>query len=137
MRKIKFRVWDKTQEKYLNKFYLDYVSDGGFWQAIREDGVCLDIPENAQVEEYTGLNEKNGKEIYEGDVVCVPYIDCIFGDTVNDEICHDFKFIIQLHDESFVIYNKNRGYYYIHDFINRIEVIGNINENHELLEEKS
>ncbi len=56
MREIKFRYWDE-QEKTM------YVSDGlaSFFSSFE----MLDMP----LMQYTGLKDKNGKEIYEGDIV--------------------------------------------------------------------
>ncbi|MFA5658655.1 MAG: YopX family protein [Oscillospiraceae bacterium] len=90
------------------------------------------VPET--VGQYTESHDKNGKEIYEGDIACVPYIDCIFGDLVGKDIDYDFKFIVNFKDASFVLSNKDRGNIYINEFGNNIEIIGNIHDNPELLE---
>lgn len=57
-REIKFRVWvgSETLMIYPNKNFPIYI-DNGVWN----DG---EIPM-----QYTGLNDRNGKEIYEGDVL--------------------------------------------------------------------
>ncbi len=57
MRTIKFRAWDKTNQKMFNPF--TYVVTFGF----------LTKDENTELMQFTGLTDKNGKEIYEADVV--------------------------------------------------------------------
>ena len=57
MREIKFRAWDKSS----NRMYYDNPIIRGFH--------CLKPEESIAPMQYTGLNDKNGKEIYEGDLI--------------------------------------------------------------------
>jgi hypothetical protein len=57
MREIKFRAWNATNETMC---YLDPL----YWPLI-----AINSSENWFVMQYTGLKDKNGKEIFEGDVV--------------------------------------------------------------------
>jgi len=63
MREIKFRAWNKTR-KCFTYFSLRPADN------LREVVLTCGKPnENFELMQYTGLKDKNGKEIYEGDIV--------------------------------------------------------------------
>jgi len=73
MREIKFRAWDKQTREWI---YLGFSSmvgivDGSLRQFYRtDDGIGhKEWPTDYALMQYTGLKDKNGVEIYEGDVV--------------------------------------------------------------------
>ena len=69
MREIKFRVWDKLEQRFIfpdEGYQGHYILDlnGRFHNLQNGSG-----GDECVVEQYTGLKDKNGKEIYEGDIV--------------------------------------------------------------------
>lgn len=67
MHQIKFRIFDKRQEGVMQyddgHFYI--TSNGSVWD-VNEN---VDITENTVLMQFTGLKDKNGVEIYEGDFI--------------------------------------------------------------------
>lgn len=80
------------------------------------------------VGQYTGLTDKNGKKIFEGDIVHVR--DCL---QRSDSPLHEFDGKVEHRDASFVIVSDIFAHYRWIDY--ECEIIGNIHDNPELLEE--
>lgn len=102
-----------------------------------EDDTIIVLAEEVDpdtVGQYTGLKDRNGKDVWEGDIVKTPLLDPIFGDVLSDAFDN---VAISFHNGSFVVaYYNGRHKIYLQDLYDKIEVIGNIHDNPKLLEEK-
>ncbi len=133
MRELKFRVWSEDQKTYDYKFPYNsigdfYVSTHGVVYSDFGNTVAPEVRQKAFViEQYTGLKDKNGKEIYEGDIVLIAYQ----GRT-------PYVVIYREEDCSFVCNNEFIvDYFHLFKGVPQCyEVIGNIHENPELVEEE-
>ena len=145
MCEIKFRAWDKLEKAYLNEediaidnlgnifiFEIYDKNDTDLWYTR-----MLPDPDNNRhvIEQYTGLKDKNGTEIYGGDIVEVKHSDWTEPTIHVVKWCGDEKYpAFNLKPELDEAVNSI-ALVAQSDFFS-VKVVGNIHENPELLEEK-
>ena len=101
-----------------------------------EDALDIYNVDEKTVGQFTGLYDKNGKEIYEGDIVRHPYIDPIFGGLVTSENEDDYPTSEVVFNEGSFAIRFRDTHYYLCEFVrkNVAEVVGNVHDNPELLD---
>lgn len=144
MRELKFRALELDSPSGINWIYGSFVAINGYWMnngipdharpCVRhyiysDNGTQYEVAEST-VGQFTGLTDKNGADIYEGDILDDQH-DCGQLCTIswfNDEarFCNTRPKSSWLHKTKFMV-NKNDGFC-------KGEIIGNIYENPELLE---
>jgi len=102
MREIKFRAWDKKYKRMIDGWDLEYLNE--IFESKKDGHFVID--DDLEIMQYTQLKDKNGKEIFEGDIIKTRKDTTI----VINSIFHGINF-----------YEKEA------------EVIGNVYENPELL----
>jgi YopX protein. len=123
MREIKFRAWDTKKERF---DYYPLISNGSVYNVDAFDDLVEYSEGRMILQQYTGLNDKNGKEIYEGDVLRTdlsrPYVIVVFRNGAFMYQCHDdgrdyFDLMVPVEPDT--------------DIDRYLEVIGNIYEDGE------
>ena len=73
MREIKFRAWDKQQKKMvIPDIITNFNEKLNYGTLAYDESYCWN---SAILMQYTGLKDKNGKEIYEGDILLSKYLE--------------------------------------------------------------
>lgn len=126
-REIKFRAWVSEEGVMVDNDYLKDNSYEDILEFFGKEGLLM---------QFTGLHDKNGKELYEGDIVSFSIFDHNGSDT-------QYKGVVRWKNAMFEIWHDTKSEYYgsdggfvlawAHSQDDEFEVIGNIYENPELL----
>lgn len=139
MRDIRFRVWDGKRMHYgaVVEFLDEYTSGDKagtvvFSSALDSDYEGCEPNEKLgqAVMQYTGLLDKNGKDVYEGDIVRFENAD---GNHDCETIYEPPRFVFKRKDGAYLQPALFNGIELINIASQQLEVIGNIYENLELL----
>lgn len=126
MREIKFRAWDKDENRFWYFTLQDILNRRMSYRGSWDDKILKSIKQ-----QYIELKDKNGKEIYEGDILVISGYSY---EEPEFECCGEVKYVncgYCIDDEGeFVNISDFRGSY-----TTIFKVVGNVYENPELLEE--
>lgn len=136
-REIKFRAWDKR----VNEMHQVHgLTPDTLWLSGKAYPIIFHPLEHFVLMQYTGLKDKNGKEIYEGDVVRVTDEDgdMYWTDTAGNEHLVSDGGIGQVSFDFGMWYVDGGPSNGLYDLVKinscLVEVIGNVFENPELIE---
>lgn len=119
-REIKFRAWNSVTKEMEQVTQIN-LKNHYVQTTFNKIGYSYGQPDDVIVEQFTGLKDKNGKDVYEGDLLKIKYP---FSD--NDEIC-EVKWSNS--DAGFII-----GNFQFWKVVPKSVVVGNVHEDKDLLE---
>lgn len=134
MREIKFRAWIKTGNETG-----EYVKPMTIQQMIHSKKSTFSLKQLNDLvdfEQFTGLKDANGKDVYEGDILHFGSMWCV-GDECDPREEEHTGFVEYLPDRASYVVNCDDGVYTLEELasFDGYLIQGNVHENLELLEE--
>lgn len=124
----KFRAWDRTRNEMIDVDEIHF--DNGELDFIGDGITFMRTVDKIELMQSTGLKDRNGKEIFEGDILAVETDD----EVINVKVFWDKKHALYMF-ESKKFNEEELLAELAEDNAYPFEVIGNIHENPELLED--
>lgn len=119
MREIKFRAWDGDR--------MQNVLTLGLYEGFVDTNKLHSDIEDFKLMQYTGLKDKNGREIYEGDIISWKERVFLLGTDLDETVTE--RLPVEFEEGCFMAASQ-----FLFALNHKVEVIGNIYENPELLE---
>ena len=142
MRDIKLRVWSESRKKWLNECMFDMEVKGAY-DFSSDSSMRYNYKTDVIIEQYTGLKDVNGVEIYEGDIV---RIAMDIGATIRAKVMYECGSFWLFSHEIHYVFDEDQdnmiqlGSVCLEDdcyedgCLKVIDVVGNIHQNREILE---
>jgi uncharacterized phage protein (TIGR01671 family) len=133
-REIKFRIWDKQQKKFhidadwgislQGSFIIGFASHDS-WNHDKGYKINLTSQDNMVVQQYTGVQDKNKKDVYDGDIL---------RNQLNGNYCY-VRWACDMEYAGWSLARPDEpiGNLFLNKHYKNLEVVGNIFENPELL----
>jgi uncharacterized phage protein (TIGR01671 family) len=136
MREFKFRVWNTYAKEWIDPYWFCISGDGHIYDRVE---YATFEKEHHVIQQYVGIKDDHGKDIYEGDIIEVVWrkdhkeqFEIKYEELENCGDCYsDSGFGFNFH-----MANMNKERNGPDGILGSIKVVGNIFENPELLEDK-